>query len=96
MSPRTPEANEQIRAERKEEILNAAIKVFTYKGYAATKISDIAAAADGQPRAGLPLFKSKEEVYEELADRFDKGRRLAPCRRPTRDAAGEDPARCWR
>ena len=73
MSPRTPKANQQIRAERKEEILNAAIKVFTHKGYAATKISDIAAAAEVSHGLVYHYFQSKEEVYGELADRLSQG-----------------------
>ena len=70
MTPRTQAVNQQIREERREEILAAAAKIFTYKGYAATRISDIAAAANVSHGLLYHYFKSKEEVYSALADRL--------------------------
>jgi AcrR family transcriptional regulator len=43
MSPRSNLSNQKIRDERREQILHGALKVFAYKGFKATKISDIAA-----------------------------------------------------
>ncbi len=45
MSPRKEEQNQQIRDERREEILQAALRVFARKGLVAAKITDIANAA---------------------------------------------------
>ncbi|MGE5598434.1 MAG: TetR/AcrR family transcriptional regulator [Bacteroidota bacterium] len=73
ISPRTPKENERVREERRGEILEAAIKVFTRKGYAATKIADIAAAAKISHGLIYHYFRSKEEVYAALADRLVQG-----------------------
>jgi hypothetical protein len=45
MSPRTSLSNQKIRDERRGQILQVALKVFAYKGLAATKIAEIAAQA---------------------------------------------------
>ncbi|MCL4514074.1 MAG: TetR/AcrR family transcriptional regulator [Firmicutes bacterium] len=70
MSPRIPAENKRLKEERKEEILQAAAKVLAYKGYAATKIADIAAAAKVSHGLVYHYFKSKEEIYLALADRI--------------------------
>jgi len=61
--PRTEEANQQVRNERKRHILDVSVLVFARQGLAATKIADIAAA--GQMSQGLiyRYFTSKEEIY---------------------------------
>ncbi|MCL6627892.1 MAG: TetR/AcrR family transcriptional regulator, partial [Alicyclobacillus shizuokensis] len=43
--PRTEKVNQQIRDERKEQILAAAAEVFARNGYVGTRIDDIASAA---------------------------------------------------
>lgn len=59
-----------IRDEQKEarrrEILFAAINLFVKKGYAATKISDIAAAVNMSNGLLFHYFPSKEKLYEEI------------------------------
>jgi len=66
LSPRTKEQNEEIRKQRKQEILQAAIQVYVEKGYAASEMSDIA------DRAGLAhglvyyYFKNKKTLFREL------------------------------
>ncbi|MBB6670477.1 TetR/AcrR family transcriptional regulator [Cohnella nanjingensis] len=66
MSPRTREQNEEIRKQRKKEILQAAIRVYVDKGYAASDMGDIA------DRAGLAhglvyyYFKNKKTLFREL------------------------------
>ncbi|WP_227793224.1 TetR/AcrR family transcriptional regulator [Paenibacillus guangzhouensis] len=66
MSPRTKEQNEEIRKQRKQEILQAAMHVYVEKGYAA---SEVGAIAD---RAGLAhglvfyYFKNKKTLFREL------------------------------
>ncbi|MHB1418383.1 MAG: TetR/AcrR family transcriptional regulator [Bacillota bacterium] len=67
MSPRNEETNQQIRDERREQILQAALKVFARKGLAATKISDIAAAAQLSHGLIYHYFKSKDEIFTVLA-----------------------------
>lgn len=67
MSPRNEETNRQIRDERKEQILRAALQVFAKKGLAATKISDIAAAAQLSHGLIYHYFRSKDEIFTVLA-----------------------------
>lgn len=64
--PRTPEDNELIRAARRDEIFRAAGRVFAKKGFAATKIADIAAEAKLSHGLLYHYFASKEEVYAAL------------------------------
>src|ERR1041385_8607025 len=71
--PRTEEANQRIRDERKEQMLRAAAKVFARKGLADTKIVDIAAAADVSHGLAYRYFASKEEVFAELVQRATNG-----------------------
>lgn len=67
MSPRNEEMNRQIRDERREQILKAALRVFAKKGLAATKISDIALEAQLSHGLIYHYFKSKEEIFTVLA-----------------------------
>lgn len=67
MSPRNEETNRQIRDERREQILRAALQVFAKKGLAATKISDIAAAAQLSHGLIYHYFRSKDEIFTVLA-----------------------------
>ena len=60
---RNSEQNKMIRDERREQILNASLMVFAKKGLAATKISDIAIAANLSHGLVYHYFKSKEEIY---------------------------------
>jgi AcrR family transcriptional regulator len=69
MSPRNEEQNEMIKDERREQILSAALKVFASKGFAATKISDIAARAALSHGLVYHYFKSKEEIFYTLLKR---------------------------
>jgi AcrR family transcriptional regulator len=48
---------------RRSEILTAAIKVFGKKGFAATCVDDVAAAADIAKGTLYLYFKSKQEIY---------------------------------
>lgn len=69
MSPRSNEQYALIKDERREQIMRAALKVFATRGYAATKIGDI--AAKGKISHGLVYhyFTSKEEIFYELLQR---------------------------
>ncbi|WP_136605240.1 TetR/AcrR family transcriptional regulator [Paenibacillus dokdonensis] len=66
MSPRTKEQNEQIRKQRKQEILNAAIRVYVDKGYAASEMADIANQAGLAHGLAFYYFKNKKNLFREL------------------------------
>jgi AcrR family transcriptional regulator len=66
MSPRTDEQNAQVRDDRREQILYAALKVFAQRGFAGTKVGDIAAAAGMSHGLVYHYFSSKEEVFYTL------------------------------
>ena len=51
---------------RRQEILTAGLDLFIRKGYAATKIKDIAQAVDMSVGLMFNYFDSKEKLYEEL------------------------------
>ena len=51
---------------RRQEILEAGLELFINKGFAATKISDIAKAVNMSVGLLFHYFKSKEHLYEEL------------------------------
>ncbi|MEC0551848.1 helix-turn-helix domain containing protein [Bacillus haynesii] len=66
MSPRTKEQNEEIRRQRKQEILRAATLVYAEKGYSATEIGDIAAHARLARGLVYHYFKNKQTLFREL------------------------------
>src|SRR5262249_24086924 len=61
--PRTEEANQRIREQRREQILDIASRVFAHKGLTGTRIADI--ATEGAMSQGLIFryFASKEEIF---------------------------------
>ena len=68
MSPRL-----DVSEERKEQILDAASKVFTHKGFAASRMDDIAEQT-GLSKGTLYLyFKSKDDVITGILDRIFLG-----------------------
>lgn len=60
-----PTRQEQ-KQQRKQEILYAALDLFVKKGYAATKITDIAESVSMSVGLLFHYFESKEKLYEEL------------------------------
>jgi AcrR family transcriptional regulator len=74
--PRTEEQNKQIRDERQEQILQAALKVFARRGMAAAKISDIASEAGFSHGLVYHYFKSKEEIFFTLVKKALEGSAL--------------------
>lgn len=71
--PRSEEANQAIREERKAEILAAAARVFAHQGYVGTHISDIADAAGMSKGLLYHYFAGKEEVFTALVLRAARG-----------------------
>jgi AcrR family transcriptional regulator len=71
--PRTEEDNQLIREGQARKILDAARKVFAHKGLAATKISDIAVAADVSYGLVYHYFPNKEKIFAELVERAMNG-----------------------
>lgn len=66
--PRSEEQNQIIRDVRREEILRNAMTVFARKGYAASKISDVAKSASLSPGLVYHYFDSKEEMFLAVLD----------------------------
>ncbi|GIP33448.1 TetR/AcrR family transcriptional regulator [Paenibacillus sp. J2TS4] len=76
MSPRTKEQNEEIRKQRTQEIMQAAILVYAEKGYAASEIGEIAERAGLARGLVYHYFKNKQalfrELYEYMMDRTQR------------------------
>lgn len=67
LQPPPPSNKREAQKEkRRGEILNAGLDLFIRRGYAATKISDIADAAGMSTGLLFHYFDSKEKLYEEL------------------------------
>lgn len=76
---RSPERNQQARDERREKILSTALRLFATRGLAATRISDIAGAAEMSQGLLYCYFPNKEAIFTTLiADAFE--RMNAACR----------------
>lgn len=70
---RNPETNQEIKEQRREQILSAALRLFASKGLSATKVTDIAVAAGISQGLIYRYFASKEALFTELIrDAFDK------------------------
>lgn len=69
MSPRSPQANQRLHAEQKERILSAALPVFVQKGLTATRMADIAAAADMGYGSVYHYFPDKDAIFTALIQR---------------------------
>jgi AcrR family transcriptional regulator len=65
---RTKEAFQQIRDDRKEQILNVSAEVFATKGLASTKIEDIAKAANVSQGLLYRYFTDKEDIFVVLLE----------------------------
>jgi AcrR family transcriptional regulator len=63
MSPRTKNQTEQIRAERKAQILDAAYQVFSQKGFHLTTVADVAAKAEVSYGIVYHYYQNKEELF---------------------------------
>lgn len=66
--PRNVERDRECRKERCDQILEAAVALFSEKGLAATKISDIAKKPGMSCGLIYNYFQSKEEIYISIVD----------------------------
>lgn len=64
--PRSDEANARLREQRRTQILTAAAPIFARKGFAGTKIADLAAAAAISPGLLYRYFADKDAVFTAL------------------------------
>ena len=64
--PRTAEANEKIKHQRREKIRLGALTLFVRNGLAGTKISDIAKQVNMSNGLIYHYFSAKEAIYEDL------------------------------
>lgn len=76
MTPRNENQNMQLREERREQILQAALKVFSRRGLAATKISEIAKEAGLSHGLVYHYFNSKDEIFITLVKKALEGSKL--------------------
>jgi AcrR family transcriptional regulator len=76
---------EKTKAANRQAILDAARAVFAQLGYEAATVRDIIRGTDLASGTFYNYFKSKEEVYEALAD--DGARRFRPILRMSRENA---------
>ena len=60
------ETRKEQKERRRQEIIYASLELFVGKGYAATKITDIAKRANMSTGLLFHYFESKEKLYEEL------------------------------
>ena len=67
------QTRKEEREKRRLKILSAALDIFIQKGYAVTKINDIAFAVDMNNESVMHYFESKEKIYEELIRIGKKG-----------------------
>jgi AcrR family transcriptional regulator len=73
VSPRSSQANEQMREQSRERILTAALEVFAEKGYHSATISDITARAGVSRGLITYYFPGKQDLAEELLGRYLDG-----------------------
>ena len=66
MVPKTQEQYRQMKDEMREKIYSGALRVFSRRGYAATRISDIAKACGISHGLLYHYFSSKDEIFTDL------------------------------
>ena len=67
-----PKLSEDKKLERKKKILAAALHEFSEKGFAATSVDDIITRADISKGLIYTYFKSKEEIFLQLAEYWEE------------------------
>ena len=70
-SRKRPKLNQQARSERsRRQILDAALRLFSHRGYGATSVDDIAQAAGVSKGNIYHHFPDKETIFRALLDRY--------------------------
>jgi AcrR family transcriptional regulator len=64
--PKTPEQNQQIKDERRANILNTALRLFALYGYDSIVINDITREANCSHGLFYHYFKNKVDLFLEL------------------------------
>ena len=67
--PRTKVKNQEIRQQRKSQILDAALKILARNGLKGTKVSQIARSVGVSHGLVFEYFKTKEDIFAELIRR---------------------------
>jgi AcrR family transcriptional regulator len=66
--PRTQQANQRIRAQRRAQILDVAAQLFAHTGLAGTRTADIAAACKMSEGLLFHYFASKEDIFAAVVE----------------------------
>lgn len=77
------------KAERRSQLLDAALTVFTEKGYAATSVADLCAAAGLARRQFYDEFTGREELLLSLYDQIQLDARIAVIAAVTREPSDD-------
>jgi AcrR family transcriptional regulator len=89
IAPRSDQDNERIREARREQILEAALKVFARRGLAASRIADIAAEAGISQGLVYHYFGGKDDIFTVIVERSLQGTAWVT------SAARERPGTAW-
>ena len=74
--PRTGEANALLKDERKESIMDAALRLFSISGYDTITINDITKAAHCSHGLFYHYFASKEELFHAIMEQTRKPKEI--------------------
>ncbi len=75
--PKTQEQNQEIKDERRSNILKVALRLFAVHGYDATTINDITQASNCSHGLFYHYFSSKEEVFKTLIEESSEREKLS-------------------
>ena len=73
VAPRTEEQTEQLREQRRQQLLQAAQRVFSHKGFHAANVADVAAEAGVSQGTVYHYFDSKEELLLTVFTEWETG-----------------------
>ena len=73
ISPRTKIQSAKVRAERREQILDAAGRVFSQKGFHAANVSDVAEVANVSQGTVYHYFDSKDALFMAVFESWETG-----------------------
>jgi AcrR family transcriptional regulator len=79
---RSPSLRERKKERTREQLVGAALRLFTQRGYEETTIDDVVDAVEVSPRTFFRYFQSKEDVLVAWVDEFIERVRAALAARP--------------